>query len=538
MNHFCLVSRENKMLRWGIWTSVIIPHCSFIFRLNLTRQFMTEYLPELWQELGPIESPAGLTFTIFFQFSCHWYFWNLTFFLFSTATSTQVKTQLEQDVFNLRRTLRSSANLQSKASTSTSTSTTTHETLPSYKVDSDSDGEDLMTSFLDKVMPSSVNNSAKKTHRSVKNDSTSNGVFAEACKLKPQAPEEPSVTTQTAKLSNMGVLDDDKSSNYSFDKPFNKKTARGDVGIAEVLFGVDVVLDSKKSEVQPNVLNSSDKVLDKGNAEINKSKANANELEGENSVCEGEGLSEANTNTDENRSDFIQPPKRRSIVQVLDDDLTDDEGNLSQPVFSLHVPTKEASADREMPSSKEESNNEFSMPTGEQNDEAISDDVVSLDSPSLMTQSVSQGILGKSILETMATDGETLLPSQALSEAGSVSHELFTEIIEDSSNTRSSSSVVRPTAKRGTERFTGGEQLTIDVDSDDGRHVRRTRSDAAGKAATAAIGRQFGTSKEQELREAWSSRYRFFLLPEVWHAHFFIIIFFLCMDLLCISIGV
>ena len=482
---------------------------------------MIEYLLELRQEPCLIESPAGLTFTIFFQFSCHQYFSNLTFFLFSTAASAQAKPQLGQDVFNLRRTLRSSTNLQSKASTSASTSTTTHETLPSYKVDSDSDGEELMTSFLDKVMPSSVKNSAKKIQRSVKNDSTSNGVFAEACKLKTQAPGEPSVTTQTAKLSNMGVLDDDKSSNYQFDKPFNKKTARGDVGIAEMLFGTDVVLDSKKSEVQSNKLNSSDNALGKGSEDKSESKANENELEGESSVRKGEGLSEANANNDGSQSDFVHPPKRRSIVRLVDDDATDDEDNLSQPVSSLHVPTKEASADCEMPSSKEESNNEFSMPTGGQNDEAISDDVVPLDSPSLMTQSESQGILGKSILETMATDGETLYPSQALTEAGSVSHELFTEIIEDSSNTRSSSSAVRPRAKRGAERFTGEEQLTIDVDSDNSQHVRETRSDAAEKAAMAAMRRQQGTSKEQDLREACSSRYSFFLLPKVWHAYFF-----------------
>ena len=375
-------------------------------------------------------------------------------------------------------------------------------------MDSDSDCEDLMTSFLDKVIPSSVNTSTKKTQRSVKNDSTSNGVFVEACKLKTQAPEEPSVTTQTARVPNMGVSDDDRSSNYQFDRPFNEKTATGDHGIVELLFGADVVLDSKKNEVQSNVLNSSVKVLGKGNEEINKSTSSENKLEGENSVQEGEGLSEANADTDGNQSDFIQPPKRRSIVRLLDDDSTDDEGNLSQPVFSLHLPTKEASADCEMPSSKEDNITESTMPIGEGNDEVILDDVVPLDSPSLMTQSESQGNLGKSILETMATNDETLLPSQALSEAGSVSHKLITEIIEDSSNyTSSSSSAVRPTAKRGAEGFTGEEQLTIDVDSDNSRHLRQMRSDVAEKAAAAAMKRQQGTSKGQELREACSSRY-------------------------------
>ena len=396
-----------------------------------------------------------------------------------------------------------------------STSTATHETLPSYKVESDSDGDgDFMKSYLDEMMPQSVITSTKKTKRPAKNNGSSSRVFVEAHETMAQAPGEPSVKTQTSKNSNMGVSEDGKNANppTQFNTSDTETFAKDGPVSSDMLFGANVVLDSNVSETGSNTFDTSHQTLGNQGNEA-KSKTSENKLDGQTSVSKDEGLPEDNIDkdecfmdTDENQADIIRPPKHRSVLRSLDDDSTDDENDMSQPVFSLRFQPKEPSADSEMSSSKEENDNGLQTSIVEGGDEDISDNAVPLDSQPLTTQSESQGILGKSILETMSTDGETLLPSQALSEAGLTSHKLITETLEDSNTTKSSSSASRPQTKREKERCNEEEKFTVDVDSYDSQHMRQKRSEAAERAAAAAMRRQQGMTGGQETRGAFPSR--------------------------------
>lgn len=405
--------------------------------------------------------------------------------------------QFDQGISHRRRTLRSST-VNQVPSASTSTSESSREVTASCKVDSDSDSE-LMTSCMDKMMPSSGTGSAKKAQESVKSDNISGKVFEEACKLATEGLEEQSVTKQTSADSDVVVTDNDATS----ESPFSVNSAGNDPGSG--LFGVDVVLDSENSETKRNGLDSLNQTLENENQVVNESKTNTNGLDSEFSGSRDEGSKEASNDTDGNLSEIIRPPKRRSFIRPLDDDSTDDESVLSQPVFSLSLPRDEASATIDT-SVKEKASNEFI--SGEKSKDILDFDIP-IDSQSVLTECESQGVLGKSVLETMATDGETLLPSQALTDTQSSSLRLLTKTLQEVRTTGLASSSVGSTADREEKRSSGDEEFMVDVDSDDSQHVRQKRSEAAEKAVAAAMKRQQTTGGGGDPREASSSNSTF-----------------------------
>ena len=348
-----------------------------------------------------------------------------------------------------------------------------------------------MTSYLDKMMPRSVITSRKKAKSSTKNDGTSDGFFAGSFEPRAQSSGEPSAKLETSKHFNLVVTDDEETSK-------SKTSSRDGPGSSDKLFGADVVLDANVSEVQSNTIDTSDQMAGRDSEAVN-SRTSENNLASQTTASKSSGLPEGDVNkadvgfldTEENESDVIQPPKHRRILRSLDDDSTDDEGDMSQPVFSLRFPTKETSGDHEVSRSRKENAAELRTANPEGRDEAFLDDNIPLES---------QGILGKSILETIASDGETLLPSQTLSETELSSHKLITETLEDSSTTVSSSSATRSTAEGGAERF------TVDVDSDDSQPFKRKRTEAAERDAAAALRRQQEKTVGREPRTAGSSR--------------------------------
>ena len=349
-------------------------------------------------------------------------------------------------------------------------------------------------------MPRSVITSSKNAKSSTKNDGTSDGFFVGSVEPRAQSPGELSAKLETSKHFNLVVTNDEEMSK-------SKTSSRDGPGSSDELFGADVVLDVNVSEVQSNTIDTSDQMAGRDSEAVN-SRTSENNLAGQTTASKSSGLPEGDMNkadagfldTEENESDVIQPPKHRRILRSLDDDSTDDEGDMSQPVFSLRFPTKETSGDHEVSRSRKENAAELRTANPEGRDEAFLDDNIPLDSQSVMTQSESQGILGKSILETIASDGETLLPSQTPSETELSSHKLITETLEGSITPVSSSSAERSTAKGGAERF------TVDVDSDDSQPFKRKRTEAAERAAAAALRRQQEKTVGREPRRAGSSR--------------------------------
>lgn len=404
--------------------------------------------------------------------------------------------------------MRSSANLVSQASASSTTSTATHDTSAPCKVDSDSDDGNLMTSYLDKVMPSTLNSSTKKTERAARNDGTSDETVTGTSKTANQVPDALSVTMQTSSQSSLGDEDNDRTSKIQsqFSSSLTETSAANGSGTSDILFGANVVLDSNMSEIRTNVANLSDQMFQEDEQAMSKSKADENTCDGDTLLSKGERSVEANVDSDDNQSDFIQRRKHESILQPLDDD-SDDESNLSQSLISLHPPIKDASVGYEMSSSREDSNMKRSSSIGLGRDEAMSDDVNPLNFQSVMTQSETQEILGKSVLETMTTESETLLPSQALSDAESTSHKLITNTVQETGTRGSSCSAARPLRKQRAEKLSRDELFTIDEVSDNSLHVRLTRSEAAEKAAVAAMRRQQMLTRGGRSREATSSRY-------------------------------
>ena len=384
-----------------------------------------------------------------------------------------------------------------QATASTSTCTTTHEKISLYRVDSDSDNDECMKSYLDEVMPPSVIFSSKEAKHSTENNGGSAAASAEAYEANAQAQQKPLVKTQTLRNSTMGLKNDGNTTKSQAQSNTSDTKIPGRDGLhrADMSFGSGVVLDSDSCEIQSNTLDTSDQRLGEDSEGIEKFQTSKSKLAGHASAVKDRGLPEDGTNeddvdlmdTEESQADDVRPPKRRSIRRPMDDDSTDDEDDLSQPVFS----TKEASADCEVSSTKEDVDTKFKTSVANVQDELISDDIASHDSQSVMTQSESQGILGKSILDTVATDVESLLPSQVLSESELPSH---------MSTTGALSSKTKSTAKRG------AESLTVDVDSDDSQHMKRKRSEAAERAAAAAERRQQWLTRGREKREASSSR--------------------------------
>ncbi|XP_044173232.1 uncharacterized protein LOC114961056 isoform X2 [Acropora millepora] len=407
------------------------------------------------------------------------------------------ETQLDPDVSSRRRTLRSSTtNLPNQtAVASTSTSATSHRLPPSCKVDSESDDEGLMTSYLDKVMTSSAAaGPSKKTQQSVKNNDTSEKSFVETSEQMTEASEETSEPKQTLTSSRVDVKNNDRVPGCRISPgPFTQSD--------QALFGVGVVLDSDASKSLWNEWDASGEKLQSEIQGMKESKTDRNESEDENSTNGGEACGGAGDEILSSLSDVIRPPKRRTSLRALDDDSTDDESNLSEPVISLSLPQQESPTSSQ--DSLENKTNSESKPRDKNND--ILDKKVPVDSQSVLTQSESQGILGKSVLETMATDGDILYSSQVLTDTQASSQKLGTETSGRGGTVGLASSVLRPTAWTGRDVCPADEEFTIDLDRDESQNDRLKRSEAAEKAAAAAIQRQQGRRGNEDSCEASTS---------------------------------
>ena len=404
------------------------------------------------------------------------------FFSFSAATGTSVKNNSDSDVSYKRRTLRSSAKLTTQAATSTSTSTTMHET--SYKVDSDSDGDEFLKAYLDDVRPKpSVITSSKKASRVAKNDSSSASVSADQQNLRPKDDERSYVKKEVSSKSNMGLTNDSKTTKSHAPIKTGDTNISLQNGNSDVLFGTGVVLDTNTSELQSNTFGASVKSPGKDNnakkdfktseSKVKDKKEGTKELnQPDNQTNKGDAIS---MEVDENQADNIQPPKRRSILHSLDDDSTDDERDMSQPIVSLHRTKGDTSVDVDSSSSKEEKGRSV----------VDADNVALLDSQSILTQSGSQENLGKSVLDTLTTENQGVFEP---------------ELLSNNSSTKGFTSTTKKTVKRE------GDSLTIDLESEDSQNARQKRSEAGDKAAAAAERRQRLLPRGQPPRDAPSSR--------------------------------
>ena len=416
--------------------------------------------------------------------------WN-SFFL--TATGTDTKSQTEFDFSDRRRSLRSSSNPVKQATASTSTSKAPSATVPPYKVDSDSDDGDSLKSYLDEMARPSVSNSTKKPVWSLsRNRGRSNIGIAEDWQAgKTGATGEASLKTQTKSSS------DRVKSNVNIEDDGKEETRKPVVGDQGNLDDADVVSDAEASEIQSSKVDSS-----AGTLENNSKETGRNKLGNENSSSEGEVLPECKTADNdvglmdidqENQPEIIRPPKRRSVSRpAISDDSTDDEGDLSPPMFSVRFPGKETSVGSEVP---------YSGEVAEIHDQDP------LASQPLSPQSDSQGLVGKSVLDTMAADGEELLPSQTLLESDVTTNNQVEETLEEGSFdvAGTSSSAAGSSINQAKERLAEEEKEVVDVDSRDSERVRRTRSAAAEKAAAAAE-RRHQIASRRSLREAYPSR--------------------------------
>lgn len=404
------------------------------------------------------------------------------FFSFSAATGTSVKNNSDSDVSYKRRTLRSSAKLTTQAATSTSTSTTMHET--SYKVDSDSDGDEFLKTYLDDVRPKrSVITSSKKASHVTKNDSSSASVSADQQNLRPKDDERSYVKKEVSSKSNMGLTNDGKTTKSHAPIKTGDTNISLQNGNSDVLFGTGVVLDTNTSELQSNTFGASVKSPGKDNnakkdfktseSKVKDKKEGTKELnQPDNQTNKGDAIS---MEVDENQADNIQPPKRRSILHSLDDDSTDDERDMSQPIVSLHRTKGDTSVDVDSSSSKEEKGRSV----------VDADNVALLDSQSILTQSGSQENLGKSVLDTLTTENQGVFEP---------------ELLSNNSSTKGFTSTTKRTVKRE------GDSLTIDLESEDSQNARQKRSEAGDKAAAAAERRQRLLPRGQPPRDAPSSR--------------------------------
>ena len=368
---------------------------------------------------------------------------------------------------------------------------------PSCKVDSESDDEGLMTSYLDKVMTSCAGACpSKKTQLSVTSTDALEKSFVETSEQMTEAPEETSEPKLTLTSSRVGVKNNDRVLGCRISPgPFTQSD--------QALFGVGVVLDSDAGKGMWNEWDASSQKLQNEIQGMKESKRDRNESEDENSTNGGEACGEAGVEMHSSQSDVIRPPKRRTTLRALDDDSTDDESNLSEPVISLSLPQQESPTSTQ--DSLENKTNSESKSRDKNND--ILDKQVPVDSQSVLTQSESQGILGKSVLETMATDGDVLYSSQVLTDTQASSHKLVTETSRRDGTVSLASSVLRPTAWTGRDVCPADEEFAIDLDSDESQNDRLKRSEAAEKAAAAAIQRQQGRRGNQDSCEASTSRY-------------------------------
>lgn len=418
------------------------------------------------------------------------------YFLFYiyVATGTDTKSQSEFDFSNRKRSLRSSSNSVKQATASTSTGTAPSATVPPYNVDSDSDDGDCFKSFLDEMVRPSVSSSTKKPAPSLsRNLGRSNVELAEDWEMeKTEATGEPSVISQTKSRS------DKVASNVELKDDGREETREPVVGEQGSLDDANVASDPEASQIQSNTVGSSAGTLENSSKVITNSETGQIKLDNENSSSKSRVLTESKTtdsdvdliDTDqENRAEIIRPPKRRSVVRpAISDDSTDDEGDMSQPMFSIRFPGKETSVNSEVP---------------ESGDVAGTRDSVQ----SLSPQSNSQGMVGRSILDTIAADGDELLPSQTL-ESDLTTNRQVEETSEEGSFdvAGTSSSAANCSINQAKERLAEADKEVVDVDSSGSERVRPTRSAAAEKAAAAAERRHQVTSR-RNLREAYPSRY-------------------------------
>jgi len=365
-------------------------------------------------------------------------------------------------------------------------------------VDSDSDDGDYLKSYMDEAARPSVSSSTKKPAPSFSRTRGRFNIEIEEDREtgKPKASGEPCVKPQTKSSGDrvtpsIEIADDGK-----------EETIKPIVGDQGSLDDASVVSDREESEIQSSRVGSSAGTLENNGKVTANSGTSQTKLDKKNSSSEGGVFPESETanndmdlmDTDqENRAEIIRPPKRRSVLRAaVIDDSTDDEGDFSQPMFSLRFPGKETSAGSEVPDS---------------GDDAGTHDQVPLVSQSLTPQSDSQRMVGKSILDTMAAGGEELLPSQTLVGSGVTTNNPTEETLEEGSFdvAGTSSSAAGSSTYQAKERLVEEEKVVVDIDSTESQRVRRTRSAAAERAAAAAEKRHQMTSRPN-LREACPSR--------------------------------
>lgn len=330
-----------------------------------------------------------------------------------------------------------------------------------------------------------------------RNRGRSNIEIAEDWKTgKTEASGESSVKTQT-KSSSDGVT-----SNVEIADDGKEETREPVVGDQGSLDDANVVSDREASEVQSSTVGSSAGTLENNSKVTVSSGTGQTKLDNKNSSSEGGVLPDSRTASNdlnlmdidqENKAEIIRPSKRRSVSRpVISDDSTDDEGDSSRPLLSVRFPGKETSVSSEVPDS---------------GDVAGTHDQDPLAGQSLTPQSDSQGMVGKSILDTMAADGEGLLPSQTILESDMTTNNQTEETLEEGSFdvAGTSSSAASSSINQAKERLAEEQKVVVDVDSSESERVRRTRSAAAEKAAAAAEKRHQMASR-RNLRETCPSR--------------------------------
>ena len=364
-------------------------------------------------------------------------------------------------------------------------------------MDSDSDEDDFMKSYLDEMARPSVSSSTKKPVPSLsRNRGRFNVDFSENWGTgKTKAAGQSSVKTQT-KSSSDGVT-----SNIEIADDTKEETREPVLGDKGSLDDANAVSDP---EVQSNTVGSSAGTLENNSEVTTTSGTSQAKLGNENSSSEGGGvLPESRTACDdvalmdtdqENQAEIIRPPRRRSVLRpAIIDDSTDDEGDLSQPMFSMRLPAKETLIGSEAPDCEDVAETHDQDPRAGE---------------SYSPQSDSERVVGKSVLDTMTADSEELsVPSQTVLESDITTMDQMEETVEEGSFdvAGTSSSAARSSIKQAKDRLAEEEKEVVDVDSSGSERMRRTRSAAAEKAAAAAERRQQMVSR-QNLREACPSR--------------------------------
>ncbi|XP_078358086.1 uncharacterized protein LOC144642868 isoform X2 [Oculina patagonica] len=397
------------------------------------------------------------------------------------ATSTDAKSESDFDITDRRRTLRSSSNHVKQTTASTSTSKSTSAAVPPFKVDSDSDEGDFLKSYLDEMARPSVSTSTRKQARTKLEFVEDREARKTEVSGKPQVKTQKSSDERVA--SNVGLKNGEVETN---------EHAVSDQGSSD-----DVVLEPDSNHIQSNTIDSSAGTQENEPKMMpNKSGTSQAKLDGETSTSKRGVLPESKKSEDEvclmdadQEPEAIRPPKRKSVLRpVIEDDSTDDESELSQPMFSGRFPGKETSVGSELPDSRAD---------------RVQDQLAS---QSLTQENESQRTVGKSVLETLAADNEELLPSQALLESDETSNKTIVETLDEDicDVSETSSSTARTSRNQAEQRIAEEEKLVVDVDCSDSQRARRMRLDAAAKAAAAAERRQRMPSR-QDLRGACSS---------------------------------